>query len=189
MSREVQTLRSQLLRLLAPPSTRILPTYAIQMKQNVAEASQEVYAQTTSYFLRGCRKFLQYPVSKSAQERLKRIFQSAGELSLLLWTQRSYVSILGLKELPETFSSSNQYLSAHTLHARELDEDEACLDGLKILFVLHPAVVAVGDSEGADYGTVRILKKAVVWMGSPDHGNRPNRVSGTSAAVAAMELD
>jgi hypothetical protein len=39
------------------------------------------------------------------------------------------------------------------------------MDGKDILVVVHPAVTAMSSSDGSDTSTVRVLKKAVVWMG------------------------
>jgi hypothetical protein len=87
---------------------------------------------------------------------------TATDLSSRLWTQRSYLA----KEdvLGQPFQKDNKIWAASGLHTAELSEDENALEGLPILMVLHPTVIAYGDSEGIDYSTKRILKKAVVWM-------------------------
>jgi hypothetical protein len=90
------------------------------------------------------------------------IMTTAADISCRLWTLRSYLA----KEhvLGEPFSKDSKVWTASGLHTAQLSEDEYSLEELPILMVVHPAVIAYGDSEGLNYSTKRILKKAVVWM-------------------------
>jgi hypothetical protein len=165
----VHIVRSQILRLLDPPSTASLPADAKVVKEHVAAAKSDFIWKIRQKFLKHATNFLRNPESTVAQDKLEQIFYNAAEISSLLWTQRSSVSISGMKSLHQPFNSASEVHAAHQLHAGQLDQDDSCLDGKKIVLVIHPAVYAIGDSEGNNYSTRRILKKAVVWMGTKDH--------------------
>lgn len=67
--------------------------------------------------------------------------------------------------MEEPFRRESEILEAASCHRAELAEDRDTLDGLPILMVLHPTVIACGASDGSDYNQRRVLKKAEVWMG------------------------
>jgi hypothetical protein len=95
----VNTLRSQLLRLLDPTSVEGMPVYATATKQAVAKAKAAFVSNISRKFLKDAFHCLQDPESELIQIRLESIFNLATELALVLWTQRSYVSCSGLKTL------------------------------------------------------------------------------------------
>ena len=98
-------------------------------------------------------------------EQLLKIVANAAELSEKLHVQRCRFFVAGLRNLPEKFDSTSRHMEAHSAHIVELEDDERCLDGRDILLVVHPEIIAYGSSDGTDASTVRVLKKAVVWMG------------------------
>lgn len=125
-------------------------------------------------FLRGHARVFLDPASDLVdrrQQQLEEISVRATDISFKLWTQKTQLQSLAVDDLPQKkgavrFSSRSDLLEHHNLHLLQLDDDETCLDGSRVVLVTHPAVVAYGNAEGSDYGTQRIWKKAVVWMGN-----------------------
>jgi hypothetical protein len=98
-------------------------------------------------------------------QQLNDILAKAAKTSAKLYAQRSGLFIQSISELPKTFEANSSYMEPHMLHHRDLEDNEDCLNGQRILLVTQPAVIAIGNSDGSDYTVRRVLKKAVVWMG------------------------
>jgi hypothetical protein len=164
-SKDVQHWRSQLLRLLDPLDATARTENGKKLKVITRAARRQAALDSGESFWGRCKCFLDRQNSDKTQEGLAEIMYSAVDLSFRLWTQRSYMTHEGHDLLTQPYSRKNKVLAASGLHTAELEEDEKCMDGQPILLVFHPAVILYGDSEGTDYSTRRILKKAVVWMG------------------------
>lgn len=165
-SKDVQHFRSQFLRLLDTPIRAGATKGLRDMQQTTAIAKKSVASNRAKQFFTSCEPFLNSVDMVETHRLLLAIITTATDLSTKLWTQRSYL----LKEyvLRQPFHKDNKVWTPSGLHTAELDEDENALEGKTILMVLHPSVIAYGDSEGTNYATRRILKKAVVWM----HGGK-----------------
>lgn len=116
-------------------------------------------------FMMDARPLLATPPDEAMYQQLYSIMRSAAEVSEKLYVQRCTIAIKGYSKLPEVFDSRSVSMEAHSNHMIELEDDESCLDGKRVLMVAHPEVVAIGSSDGSDLTTVRVLRKAVVWMG------------------------
>ncbi|RHZ47430.1 uncharacterized protein CDV56_104014 [Aspergillus thermomutatus] len=92
---------------------------------------------------------------------LQKLYHGAGKLALSLWAQRASIRCHGLSQL-QTFNSSSPTMSAHRLH--QLDEDDECLDGRRVLACMQPAVLAFGNESGENYDTSKIWANAVVLV-------------------------
>ncbi|GFF73946.1 hypothetical protein IFM53868_01199 [Aspergillus udagawae] len=98
---------------------------------------------------------------RTRNAELQKLYHRAGKLALSLWAQRATIKCYGLSQL-QKFSSSSPTMSAHRLH--QLDEDDECLDGRKILACMQPAVLAFGNESGENYDTSKVWASAVVLV-------------------------
>jgi hypothetical protein len=135
------------------------------MKELTERAKRRVAIKEADLFWAKCKTFLLRQSTDKTRDGLEEIMKTAVGLSFRLWTQRSYLIREGRNLLGNLFDKKTKIWMASGLHTAELEEDEDCMNGKPILFIFHPAVILYGDSEGTDYSTRRILKKAVVWMG------------------------
>jgi FtsZ-binding cell division protein ZapB len=163
--------RSETLRLLDPCATDLR---AMRNSKKGGHALREAIAEGfAADFLAGNASVLLDPDNRrSSEERCKvltEIVLKATEISYRLWTRRSRLKCLQLKELEAEsalkFGSCSPILEHHELHNLLINEDKRALDGRNVAIVAHPAVVAYGDPEGNDYLKRTTWKKAVVWMG------------------------
>jgi hypothetical protein len=106
--------------------------------------------------------------SVSQDEELKRreelldIVQAALELSARLWKQPMVLRTKRFADLLEdTFSVDSEFMDAHPLHQLE---DENRLDNHRIILVVSPAILGMGDSDGGNYLQHRVWGKAVVLL-------------------------
>jgi hypothetical protein len=110
------------------------------------------------------------------KKELEKLLLEAGDLSYHLWTQKVDIEYFSLKELPTNFDQKHEYLEEHPSQKAQVMENEASLDGKPIWLVVHPAVLAYGDSDGSNYDAFNVWKKATVWIGpvieSPDQANK-----------------
>jgi hypothetical protein len=93
-------------------------------------------------------------------QELQRLYQSAEELSLSLWSQRTSMECKGLEALP--VFNDNGTMRAHRLH--QLDEDDDRLNGKNVLVVIQPLVVAYGTEDAEDYDKEKTWARAIVLI-------------------------
>jgi hypothetical protein len=144
----------------------------MQLKATTQSLRVSAAVQFTLDFLNGNSKvFLNPNFATQGQQQLDKIVVQAADISYKLWTQKMQLQSLTPEDLPKKkgavrFNSRSDLLEHHNLHNLQLNDDETCLDGKRVVLVTHPAFVAYGNAEGTDYSTLRVWKKAVVWMGS-----------------------
>lgn len=146
----------------------------------VAQAKQASSTMLTSQILAMWEPLFKDPRLPACSQAFKDIVDKAAEIGDKLNTQRSVLLCKDIHDLPEYFVSGSRHLEPHSIHNRDLDDDEKCLDGGRILLVTQPLVVAMGKSDGSDYSTERILRKAVVWVEKPK--NKPVKMVSQIAA-------
>jgi hypothetical protein len=164
--KEVNTARSELLRLLLPQDTDdSSETIVDQLKTATSNAKAiSCLALAEKFFAQGCNMFWKSD-SLEQHDQLVEVMQKADKISTKLCTQRSGLNCQVLSDLPPTFDHTARDMEAHWLHNEEWDDNSEALNGRPILLVTHPAVIAIGKSDGSDYDVRRVLKKAIVWMG------------------------
>jgi hypothetical protein len=118
----------------------------------------------TKEFIGQVKILLTDPSSKETLDELTDIMSKALDISRKLNTQRSGLRCDRAPDLAATFDHTSDMMEAHSLHNKELADDEAALDGKAIILVMQPAIVAIGKSDGSDYSIRRVLRKAVVLM-------------------------
>jgi hypothetical protein len=136
----------------------------IEIKKTTKFAKSHFIRRAADTFLNSSSRFLKKGDTSKCERAFEDIISQAVDLSFSLWTQRSYLTKEGKRLLGEEFKRDHKTWVPSGLHTADLSDDEHCMDGLPVLMVFHPAVIAYGDSEGTDYSRTRILKQAVVWM-------------------------
>lgn len=126
--------------------------------------------------LRDVARFFISPQDSDAlaecQRELEDIVARAAAFSYRVAAQKTKLEVISLSGLPKDssgrviFSSNSEYMEHHPLHNVMIDEDAHSLDGKEVLLVTQPAVLARGFQHGQDPSKLRVLKEAVVWMGS-----------------------
>ena len=96
---------------------------------------------------------------------LRKLYQTAAELGLSLWAQRTFMTCHGLHHL-KAFHASSEQMTAHRLH--QLDEDDDRLDGSTILLCVQPLVLAFGNEHGEHYDISKVWAKATVVVADPE---------------------
>jgi hypothetical protein len=129
-------------------------------------AALQQYAESvTESFLKRYAKLLDPEMDGQDKRRLLDIVIEFGSFALKLWSQKSVISIYGLRHFSEkAFSVSSAEMEA--ARAVRLEESDSGLDGRPIPVVVQPLIVAYGTPEGKDYEKRKIWSKAVVWVSS-----------------------
>jgi hypothetical protein len=163
--RELNITRSNLLRLYHPRES-VQPLDQVELLKNfIVDAKNESCNSFTTQFLNQAASLFGDLTPAEAHGELNEIMSKAIELSTKLGTQRSGLRCEGQSDLPAIFDHKSNIMEAHSLHNKDLADDDAALDGRPIVLVTLPAIVAIGKSDGSDYKTRRILGKAVVLVG------------------------
>jgi hypothetical protein len=104
--------------------------------------------------------------SEAAERRqeLLEIFHQALQMSAQLWKQPAILKCLTLAFLDEQkFRADSEFMDAHPLHGL-YDGDETRLDDHRILMVISPVILAMGNSDGENHMQYRVWAKAIVWL-------------------------
>jgi hypothetical protein len=125
---------------------------------------------TSRYLNSGISALIPNRDQDGVKDGLFNIVSAAADLSYSLWTQKIDLVPQSLEHIPKVFQHNHGLMSAHQLHSKHLDDDPAHLDDIPILLITHPALVRLGDEEGAIKGAKTVLKKAVCWMGQIPEG-------------------
>lgn len=164
-NKEVSTTRSEMIRLFNPLEIDNASGDFQVCRVQVSEAKSVTTGYLASVFMDLVSSLLKDGDRKDMARQLREIFGKAVQVSTKLTTQRSSLMCKGLRSLPSKFDHNSKEMEAHWLHNNDLEDDEAAVDGKPILLVTQPAIVAIGKSDGSDYSSRRVLKKAIVWMG------------------------
>ncbi|KAK5719922.1 hypothetical protein LTR15_007195 [Elasticomyces elasticus] len=112
------------------------------------------------------------PLDQVAQNDLNVALRKLADTAWTLWSRKMRVEVIGLTKLKAElrveslqYKAGSDLLEAHSLNVRDLDRNPAALDGMDVLLVVSPAVVAVDMAAATDSRERLVLKKAVVWMG------------------------
>jgi hypothetical protein len=95
------------------------------------------------------------------KKALADIYTYAGQLSLSVWTQKSFLECLKLQQISH-FLNGHEIMSAHTFH--RLDEEDTRLDGQPIIAMVQPAVLAFGNDNAEHYEQHKVWAKAIVLI-------------------------
>lgn len=168
-SKEFNAFRSDMLHLVNSMAVRILPDCPDLAPCPIKQAKETTRTTMTNDTLHWVRALLKDPQSESCYEAFRDVIDEIFDISEKLNLQRSFVECVGIEGLPKHYRSASKIMEAHSIHHRDLDDDENYLDGGRVLLVTQPLIVAVGKSDGSDYNKQRVLKKAVVWVQKPSH--------------------
>lgn len=163
------SVRSEILRALYAPHDTASAQVPVEQYQDfqssMGAAIKYECEHLTKEFVAVAQTLTSIPESKEMLEDIENIMLSAAQLSQQLSVQRCSLVIDGLSKLPEKFDASSKYMEAHKTYDADLEDEPTCLDGKDILLVTNPLVMALGSSDGSEPSTIRVLKKARVWMG------------------------
>lgn len=97
--------------------------------------------------------------------QLLEIFRSTGELFSRLWSQRTYICVLGSGHFSNVpFEAGSDVMEAHATH--KLETGDTSMDGQRIQMAVEPAVIAWGNERGESYNVSKVWAKAVVSVSS-----------------------
>jgi hypothetical protein len=159
--------RSQTLRLLHPPLGANAQEGERSLRTMTEKLVLDFSKSQASNFMDGAAQYLLDPKCNNDEisKRLKDIYQEAAALSYRLWTQRTTLSCLTLRDIePQTFDAESEYLKPHPLV--RYDEHEDDLKGKPISLIVHPLIQVFGTNEGEDYDSGRIWASGEVWLDS-----------------------
>lgn len=97
-------------------------------------------------------------------------------LAWQVWTRKAQLEVVSWSRLAHestggvdlAYASESDKMELHSMHGRDIDDDPNALDGYAVSIICSPAVVISGNAEGKDYDKKRVIKKAVVWIGSTE---------------------
>jgi hypothetical protein len=129
----------------------------------IADVSQN----QASNFMNSAAQYL-LDVNSNNEERrkwLNDIYQEAATLSYRLWTQKTTLRCMTLRDMEhQTFDAESEYLKPHPLV--RYDEHEDQLKGKPITLMVHPLLQVFGTDDGKSYDSGRIWASGEVWLDS-----------------------
>jgi hypothetical protein len=96
------------------------------------------------------------------KKALADIYSYAGQLSLSVWTQRSFLECPKLQQTSHFFNG-NEEMNAHAFHHLD-DEEDTRLDGQPIIAMVQPAILAFGNDNAEHYEQHKVWAKAIVLI-------------------------
>ena len=165
----VEAWKWQTLRLLEPPEDRNHPEFGrIQATRKATKEAREAARECLlNMFLDGPVSILiSHREEKKMLRDLQSIFDTCGEVSYRIGTQRRFLCAYGIEDLPDTYSTEATNMVIDDSQ-RTLKLDKWTVEGCPILVVVHPQVLLVGDSDGTDFSeeTAKTWVQAKVWAG------------------------
>ncbi len=149
--------------------------------RNDTSASEKQLRHTTEDSIayaaeREASEFLASPASFLVEEKarvdltnkLKKIYSEAAMISYMLWTRRTEMRCLTLREIKQlSFDAESPYFDPDTLV--RYDDHEDHLKGKKVTVMVHPLLEVYGTDEAINYDQRRIWAKGVVWLDSKSY--------------------
>ncbi|KAE8385413.1 hypothetical protein BDV23DRAFT_164985 [Aspergillus alliaceus] len=156
---EAHIWRSQTLRLLATPPPNSVHNAPLR------EKVEAVTSELAVGFLAGPAHILfRHRDDARAIRRnqeLYQLYQTAGELAISLWTQRSFMRCYCLDELA-VFRVEHPVMSAHSIHRQHGNDSR--LDGKNALIIVQPAIVAFGNEYAEHYDLCKVWAKGIILV-------------------------
>ncbi|KNG88769.1 hypothetical protein ANOM_002795 [Aspergillus nomiae NRRL 13137] len=156
---EAHIWRSQTLRLLATPPPNSVHNAPLRAKV------EAITSELAVDFLAGPVQLLFRHRNDSwaiqRNQELYQLYQTAGDLAISLWTQRSFMRCYCMDELP-IFRAEHPVMSAHALHRPRGDDTR--LDGKNALIIVHPAIVAFGNEYAEHYDLCKVWAKGIILV-------------------------
>ncbi|TGO47417.1 hypothetical protein BCON_0279g00170 [Botryotinia convoluta] len=153
--------RSDTLRLLSPEASEDDKAEAVRLKKPPL-LNDRANIQAENFIKSPARCF--FVKTPELKGGLQKIYQQAAGLAYHLWTRRSMLKIVTLKDLNFFYHIRDPQMALHT----SVQEDvENTLTGQPISLVIYPGVVAYGLDECVDYETPRPWMAAKVWLHKP----------------------
>ncbi|KAE8352261.1 hypothetical protein BDV28DRAFT_4764 [Aspergillus coremiiformis] len=156
---EAHIWRSQTLRLLATPPPNSVNNALLRGKVEAVTSQRAVEFLAGPVHVLFRHKNDSWVIQRN--QELYQLYQTAGELAISLWTQRSFMKCYFLDDLA-VFRTDHPVMSAHTLHRHHGNDTR--LDGKNGLIVVHPAVVAFGNEYAEHYDLCKVWAKSIILV-------------------------
>ncbi|THV47570.1 hypothetical protein BGAL_0302g00130 [Botrytis galanthina] len=157
--------RSDFLRLQLPPMTPETSEHGQDLHRMTETQIAEVANRQASDFLEGAAQYL---IGNEGREiiadKLRVIYREAASVSYMLWTRRTTLKILTLKDINPEFYPEAKHLVPHSSVDYENYEDQ--LRGRPISIIVHPLLLVHGTDDAKDYDHRRVWAPAEVWLDS-----------------------
>ncbi|TGO11633.1 hypothetical protein BTUL_0105g00230 [Botrytis tulipae] len=157
--------RSDFLRLQLPPMTPETSEHGQDLHRMTETQIAEVANRQASDFLEGAAQYL---IGNEGREtiadKLRAIYREAASVSYMLWTRRTTLKILTLKDIAREFHPEIKHLVPHSSVNYEKHEDQ--LRGRAISIIVHPLLLVHGTDDAKDYNHRRVWAPAEVWLDS-----------------------
>lgn len=155
--------RAQMLRILQTPDrvSKSDIVFGGSLRANLSRMGN----QRSEQFLSGPMRYLLGRPSgdeQSMKKALADIYTFAGQLSLSVWTQRSFLECPKLQQNIR-FCNGDEMISAHAIHRLD-DEEDTRLDGQPVIAIIQPAVLAFGNDNAEHYEQYKIWAEAIVLI-------------------------
>ncbi|KAE8553648.1 hypothetical protein TMatcc_006902 [Talaromyces marneffei ATCC 18224] len=160
---EAHTWRAQMLRILQTPNR--VSKSDIAFGGRLEAGLSRMAEQRSDQFLSGSVKYLLSTSGgndQSVKKALADIYTFAGQLSLSVWTQRSFLDCPKLQH-NVCFVNGHELMSAHAIHRLD-DEEDTRLDGHSIIAIIQPAVLAFGNDDAEHYEQHKVWAGAIVLV-------------------------
>ncbi|TGO71948.1 hypothetical protein BELL_0509g00070 [Botrytis elliptica] len=157
--------RSDFLRLQLPPMAAETSEQGKNLHRITETQIAEVANRQASDFLEGAAQYL---IGNEGREiiadKLRVIYREAASVSYMLWTRRTTLQILTLKDINPKFHPEVKHLVPHSSVDYENHEDQ--LRGRAISIIVHPLLLVCGTDDAKDYDHSRVWAPAEVWLDS-----------------------
>jgi hypothetical protein len=155
-----------MLRLLLPPLRTDSNEGEMSLRSWTEGRIARVSGRQASDFLTSPARYLISNDAKPGYDnKLRTIYQEAATLSYMLWTRRTTMRCVTLREMGHpTFDIDDPCLVPHTLVRHDEHDDQ--LRDRPITVIVHPLVEVFGTDEAKDYDKGRVWAPAEVWLDS-----------------------
>ena len=162
--------RSDVMRLLAPSLKGIDSGERVSvLESKVKEADSRAVKHLTQQILERAQRFLKKSdISQKVQDRLRTIIEKLNNISKILYTQPCQLvcsTAIDALEGKLQYKTGSTAVGLHESYSNALIDPEAALDGKDIFLSTRPFLAIIGASDGSEQDSVRVLRKATVWMG------------------------
>ena len=163
---EAHIWRSQTLRLLLPPLRNDTTSQEKGLHRWTSELISKVANLQAAHFLEGpARHLIRDEAKANSGSKLQSIYQTAANISYMMWTRRATMKCYTLKHLgPLAFNPESKDLIPHS--SVKFDQFEDLLEGRPISLIVHPLLQLYGTNDAKDYDRGSVWAPAEVWLDS-----------------------
>jgi hypothetical protein len=119
-----------------------------------------------AHFLEGpARHLIRDDTKANSGSKLQSIYQTAANISYMMWTRRATMRCYTLKHLGRlAFNPESKDLIPHS--SVKFEQFEDLLEGRPISLIVHPLLQLYGTNDAKDYDRGSVWAPAEVWLDS-----------------------